>query len=85
MFAPSRVRGLKHSTAIYYHYYIVRTFTGAWIETIGLLGNVMLSTVRTFTGAWIETIVKVRLLLVINVRTFTGAWIETYGLRVLTR
>ena len=34
---------------------IVRTFTGAWIETAGTLGVKLLRGVRTFTGAWIET------------------------------
>ena len=33
----------------------VRTFTGAWIETVKRLAIVALILVRTFTGAWIET------------------------------
>ena len=33
-FAPSRVRGLKPCAVLAHHYPdVVRTFTGAWIET----------------------------------------------------
>ena len=34
---------------------MVRTFTGAWIETIPVCLTLCQSGVRTFTGAWIET------------------------------
>ena len=34
LFAPSRVRGLKHHKLPRLHQRQVRTFTGAWIETL---------------------------------------------------
>ena len=33
----------------------VRTFTGAWIETLRIDELKAKAAVRTFTGAWIET------------------------------
>ena len=56
MFAPSRVRGLKHHTINAVSSGIsVRTFTGAWIETQCRALDGQEFDVRTFTGAWIET------------------------------
>ena len=34
---------------------MVRTFTGAWIETVLTCILFIVNGVRTFTGAWIET------------------------------
>ena len=56
---------------------IVRTFTGAWIETWLTDKSVIELSVRTFTGAWIETTMMGAKLSLVQVRTFTGAWIET--------
>ena len=33
-----------------------RTLTGAWIETLELLRNMLIFPSRTLTGAWIETV-----------------------------
>ena len=61
MFAPSRVRGLKRANCPWLHKVGVRTFTGAWIETV--FGDLIWveTKVRTFTGAWIETVLKILL------------------------
>ena len=56
---------------------MVRTFTGAWIETSAGDTDDKRFRVRTFTGAWIETFCSASAIGSVGVRTFTGAWIET--------
>ena len=75
-FAPSRVRGLKQEKRGKGVANIVRTFTGAWIETMheSTQGEYSLfapSRVRGLKPAITATP------LLKAVRTFTGAWIET--------
>ena len=43
-----------------------RPFTGAWIETLEIIGDSGNSTRRPFTGAWIETLDVVLLLFVVR-------------------
>ncbi len=60
-FAPSRVRGLKPAHVLDAGSTVqLRTFTGAWIETIRLRTSTQINALRTFTGAWIETAVTVK-------------------------
>ncbi len=71
---------------------LVRTFTGAWIETHACSPNLSSCNVRTFTGAWIETQFR-RLLYpltafapsrVRGLKRATEIWIRTYHVRTFT-
>ena len=58
-------------------WYVVASFTDAWIETIWKESFVKTHVVASFTDAWIETESGLGDYIGIPVASFTDAWIET--------
>ena len=76
MFAPSQVRGLKPADHTMIYFDAVRTFTGAWIETVKQEFDIEITRFAPSQVRGLK-LLTIRRGLYNIVRTFTGAWIET--------